>query len=214
MKAALTYTFLVAVAIFLVGSGTASAAIITQYTFTGDTYSATTVASNVSATDYDTSAANKAFDSGEGNPSPSITSDGYNVAGKYYFFSLTVDGGYELELENLTFDYRFDTGGGGAPDYDVSYSTDAFATVDISIGSGTVSRHNTNWTTGVAASDTLPTSGLTGTVSFRLTVSNAPSMDKKWLHDNVTVNGSVIPEPATLAVLLIGSLALLRKRKA
>ncbi len=34
-----------------------------------------------------------------------------------------------------------------------------------------------------------------------------------WRFDNVTINGNVIPEPATLAMLLMGGLAMLRRRR-
>ncbi len=212
MKVERTYAFLVAGAIFLVVSGTASAAIITQYTFydSGDTYSATTEASNITASDYDTNASNRAFSSDvpTGGGPTSITSDGWNVADKYYFFSLTVDGGYELTLDSLTFDYSADAS--GVDTYDVRYSTDGFGS-STSIGSGALTKDGTWYS--VAANTGLPDTGLTGTVSFRMYGSGANSAGKDWLHDNVTVNGSVIPEPATLGLLVLGGLTLLRRRR-
>ena len=214
MKVGRAYAFLVAGVLFLVASGTASAALIAQYTFydSGDTYSATTAASNVTPSVYDTNASNKAFSSDvpTGGGPTSITSDGWNVADMYYFFSLDVDGGYELTLDDLTFDYSADAS--GVASYDVRYSTDGFATAGTSIGNGALIKDGTWYS--VAADPGTPISGLTGTVSFRLYGSGANNAGKDWLHDNVTVNGSVIPEPATLGLLVLAGLARLRRRRA
>ncbi len=133
-------------------------------------------------------------------------------------FMATADG---VTLEDLTFDYQFTSGGGvnqvaAHPDsgiFDVSILDGSLATLStVQIGPLGTADVASNIGTGIVAdfADVALTNGSTYTLRF--TASSNASSGNNVAVDNFSLNGTV-PEPGSLALLGLGGLAMLRRRR-
>lgn len=215
--------------LFLMGSivfaSAARGAIISQYSFTGATLnrSATTVASDVTAgniTDAPTVNNNPTVvltrTTGVGyatEPVLSAARANFNESSVrdnvYFTFSVAANAGNELDLSSLTFNVA--RGGASTPrDYDIRTSLDAFATS----------------LTGIVAIDTArPTfapasidlSGaqfqhLTSPLTFQFRFFT-PGVSQNVDFDDITLNGTVVPEPNGLAMVVLTAGWMFRRRQ-
>ena len=190
--------------------GTCRADVIALYTFEGPSLTNSAGAPNVSVSDFQyVGSGSTNFFSGNGSAwGFSSTSWPTNaVIGGVYAFSLTLDLGYSLSLSNVTFDnYRSAT---GPTDCGVQFSTNggsSWTTIEsFNLPAGST------WYTRQA--DVITFSGATGTVDFRIYATNASLAAGTFRIDNVTVNGSTIPEPTTSFLVGLGLLTLLAFRR-
>ena len=215
--------------LFLMGSivfaSAARGAIISQYSFTGTTLnrSATTVASDVTAgniTDAPTVNNNPTVvltrTTGVGyatEPVLSAARANFNESSVrdnvYFTFSVAANAGNELDLSSLTFNVA--RGGASTPrDYDIRTSLDSFATS----------------LTGIVAINTarpaftpvsIDLSGaqfqhLTSPLTFQFRFFTA-GVSQNVDFDDITINGTVAPEPNTLALLAIAGSWMFRRRQ-
>jgi hypothetical protein len=124
----------------------------------------------------------------------------------FFDFSFTINAGYQLDLSSVTF-YGRSTPSGAAT-YDMQVSTNLGVSF-ASIGSG-AQLIDSSWQSHTANSS-LPT-GVTGQIEFRLYGYGASGSGSFGL-DTVVVNGTVIPEPGTMALMGIGLLGLTYLRR-
>ena len=125
-----------------------------------------------------------------------------------------------LTLEDMSFDYQFITGSGGNQGTAHLNS----GVIDVSILDGSLSQLSTvnvgplgtsdaasNSGTGILAdfADVALTNGQTYTLRF--TVSSNATAGNNIAIDNLSLNG--VPEPATMSLLALGGIAMLRRRK-
>lgn len=192
--------------------------IIVKYDF-GPTYATRTLApsaeaDNISGSDFGytgSSSADYTEHSGYG--------EAYNVYGgwddisytDYFYFTVTIDDGWSLDVTSLQFDSKVSNMYG--PEYArVTYVINPENIIEDNIDiwySGWQDDDATN-----TAMATPPTGqGLTGDVIFRIYAKGAGSGGGGFAVDNVILNGIVTPEPATIALLGLGSLTLLRRKR-
>ncbi|MEX0653001.1 MAG: PEP-CTERM sorting domain-containing protein [Phycisphaeraceae bacterium] len=162
------------------------------------------------------------INTGDGNPAPEFAQKPTGVANSqaealsndsYWSFTISPNTGFHVDLDSLTFDVLV-----ANPSFPINYyvssSVDGF---DSPIG-GVVTGATGNYT---VARDPIDLSGaayqsLTETVEFRMYLWSPESggtAGSRWGFDNVTLNGSVIPEPASLALLGAGGLLMLMRRR-
>jgi len=150
--------------------------------------------------------------------------------GRYYQWSITADAGLEVTYETLDISlFRGIQGPNhGAEKWDLRASTDAFASVDVDLGTFDISSSGADVQTTFLGHDLSALGTQTGTVTFRLygydytsasDFSGLGNDDGAWLiHGsgvNPTVGGSVaaagsaVAEPAPFALAVAGLLGLL-----
>lgn len=147
-----------------------------------------------------------------------LTGQGFQVAGgwdtsaidsssQYFSFTLNIDSGYELTLEDFGFAYQ------SSENISIAafFSTDGFVTSQ-QLGTN-IAVTDTN--VGVASLTGLGISGLDGPVNFRIYGFNAATGAGALEIDEVWSQGSLapIPEPASALLGSLGVLALLRRRR-
>jgi hypothetical protein len=222
MKSCHLCCFVVSIVV-LTFNGLARGSIISQYSFTGNTLSATTVDPNATAGSI-TGSPNVnnqptsvlTFVTGVGyatEPSLGAQRANTNEAGTrsnvFFTFTVAPNAGYDLNLSSLT----FNVARGGAStvrDYDVRSSLDGFATS----------------LTGVVPINTArpvftPVSIDLSAPQFQLLVSPltfqvryfTPTVSQNVDFDDITLNGVVVPEPssAALALATIGTWMIRRR---
>lgn len=162
-----------------------------------------------------------------------VTEQSFN-AGLYFQFVLTPDAGYQLDLNAITLDFGASRGGGAPNSFTSNLllrsSVDGYAN-DIASTPTPVTITNTTstltWLTGVSFDLSGPAyDNVSAPLTFRMYIfDNSQKLEEadKTANgmitrlDNITVDGavSVIPEPGTLALLLIGlgSAVLLRRKR-
>ena len=133
--------------------------------------------------------------------------NGIDLASQYLEFTMTIDSGFEFQLDDFGFGYQ----SGENITIAAFYSTDGFATSN-QLGSNT-SVTNTN--TSAAILTDLGISGLDGIVDFRFYGFNAATGNAALEIDEVWMQGSftTVPEPSAAILSSLGVLALLRRRK-
>jgi len=179
---------------------------------------ATTVIAQVEASLFDTSPAQQPLQIEGGTvqgspPSPGnlFNNDLWNVSddSRFYEFTVTVSNGFGLDVQSLEFWER--SGVNRATNIFVRYSVDNFENdlLRIEPPDG-FAWENVN----VDLASSGVNSGLTGSVTFRIHAQGTPEAETRFQVDHVQLNGQVIPEPASVALLLLsfGALALLRHR--
>jgi hypothetical protein len=124
---------------------------------------------------------------------------------KYFEFTITPNAGFLLDLTSLTFDAA--RGGGGTPrGYVVRSSLNSFAT-DLA----TADLLTVRPTYTPVSIDLSGFADAAGAVTFRV-YSYSPGAGSSVDYDNITVNGSVVPEPAT-GLLGVSGIVLLTVRR-
>jgi hypothetical protein len=140
---------------------------------------------------------------------------------EHYYFSVAADTGYQLDLSEIGFLIRND-GSTAADSFQVWMSTDGFdsftgsATANTSfVGSGSIESQGAT-SDNFGTTDSFTLSGIVEQVEFRIYIfgedgnsSQSTRIDKVYLDGSV----SVIPEPTSLALLGLGGLAILRRRR-
>jgi hypothetical protein len=202
--------------IAIVFGGTVHAAIISQYTFTDAVGSpgvlnraATTVADDVTAgniTNAPGGAVTLVRTTSQGYPAEPVLSAARNVDGPHQvFFTFDVDAnaGFHLDLSSLTFDVS--RGGGSTPrTYDIRTSADNFMTSLTGVVPILTTRTPP---LSVFTPVTVPLSGpqfqnLSSPLTFQFRFFT-PGVSQNIDFDNITVNGTVVPEPGILALLAV-----------
>jgi hypothetical protein len=127
----------------------------------------------------------------------------------YFYFTVTIAPGWSLDVSSLEFDS--DVGSMSGPEYAKVTCDNAVIETDIFIWAS-------GWQYGSyrnIAADFLPT-GLTGSVEFHIYAKETEmGYGGSFAVDNVILNGTVsqVPEPATIGILGLGALTLLRRKK-
>lgn len=148
--------------------------------------------------------------SGENQGTPTSTDN-------YFFFTLEADPGFALDLTSLKYDFWVSSGSGVA----TAATVEAFVSVDggAFVSFGSTSSSDTGAAGDVAAVGTanLDLSSITGaeSVEVRLGVgySSGNSDSASGFLQGVQLEGDVVPEPGSLALLGLGGLCVLRRRR-
>lgn len=114
-------------------------------------------------------------------------------------------------LDNVVLTYATEGTGTGANTHKWEYSTDYGATWTVM--SSHAAQQTTTWVVHTVSFDGVfaSTAGLDRNL-IRCTVSGATGTNGNNRFDNVVVRGDIVPEPATLVLLALGGLALIRRK--
>jgi len=129
---------------------------------------------------------------------------------KYFVFALQPDLNYELDL--LQLEFLTARGGAGTPrGWGLRSSADGYA---ATIAGADITTVRPTWS---SITVPLPASyfeGITGPVTFRMYL-YSPADGSTIEFDNVRLIGeaTLVPEPATMSLLALGALALVRRRR-
>ena len=195
---------------------TAQGAELARYSFTaGSRASSDTDLNSIASTFNDGPGLIGTVDNGVGNPAPSLragASDttssqaGALAANDYFFFTIAPGSSFfaggEIDLTSLTFD-RANTGGFTSTFF-VRSSVDAFAT---NLGGTSYTTSSTTFTSATITLTDPSFQDLTVPVEFRFYLyDDTGSGSNRTFIDNVVLNGTAIPEPATYMLLGLGVL--------
>jgi hypothetical protein len=163
-----------------------------------------------------TSASNNAGASAGNNAGLAVFSGAFSGATSSYFeFTLTPNAGFAVQFTGITFGSR--STGTGPQTLSVRTSADAFA---ADAGAATVA-NNSVWV-GVAPTISAPVIGAFDTpLTIRIYgsgVVGVPAINTTtWRIDDMTVNATAvsaaIPEPTTLALLSVGAVGIIARRR-
>lgn len=197
----------------------ADADILANYPFTGSLRASTDGDPNTSASDIsDGVGISSSVDATRGNPSPSITVSADQIDGTtngaavtandYISFTLTPGVGVTVNLTSLTLDAFNYTNDGtfSAESYFLRSSTNGFTT---NIGTTQNILAGSNGTITPASFDLSGAAfqGLTSPIEFRLFYQDSGAdPDRGLAFDNIILNGTVVPEPATWMLMGVGLL--------
>lgn len=225
-------TTLAALAGLLLTAGSASAAVIAEYTFLNSNVTSSDTELNSTAQNF---AKTSSDDLGYSNSGDNAFARSQALAGtdeaaaianaEYFSFTVSANTGYELDLtsltytslHNTTYDQSATPDGSATMNFFVRSSVDGYAT---NVGSVFSQDWNTNDSRTITLSGNSAFQDLTGDITFRLyayeSVELNTNQGARW--DNVVLNGAVVavPEPGAYA-LLAGCLGLtwvmLRRRR-
>ena len=211
-----------AVATIGVFASATNAAVLVQYNFDAGTTSATaglvpsTVDSNVTSNTFSGVGAipntgggvtNTNYASGNPNTGLAINFQGWPTGavdpGDYYTFTITPKAGIRMNIDNITLDERSSSTGPRnmvirSNNNDINYNTNIGGPFTLSpVQNGTNPPNNgfSTYTTGTLGSSF---TNLTQAVTFRIYGYNAGGTGGTMRLDNVTVNGTAVPEPLTM----------------
>jgi hypothetical protein len=209
-----------------------SADVVAQYNFSAD-LNATSSDANVTANAFTVGAGISG--SGRSGSSQSLfarasVTDAANqislanaiTANDYFSFTVDVDAGFEMDLTSFTFDAGYTRNGSFTGKQFKTYlltSIDGFntggligsETVDATVNGGSLQYPNGTTTISLAGAQY---QDLTGSTEFRLYISdNTGATDYIHRIDNVTLNGTVIPEPGTISMISAAGLGILFIRR-
>jgi len=224
MMFARTFTVLTLVGGLTLAAGSAHAGLLAEYTFNGGSDASTAGSPDATASTM-TDAGSTDISSGTGtlfirsNNTPT-TDPGGLAAVSFAEFSITPTGP-ALNYDNITGSLEADAGNFWAAHYSVYTSTDGFSSNSVFHGTASDSSG------GGSSPFDIDLSSLTnvaGTLTFRLVPTAEffvnddgeiePATAGKIIRlDNVRVNGEVIPEPASAAMIGLGGLLILARRR-
>ena len=222
----------------LAGHAVAVPITLVQYTFptahgagveTGSGFNPTTIAAGIDAL-YNMAVRDTAntITIGTENPTPNYASqpvlrvdpDGSSSSlaqaitnNKYFVFSISPEDGYYLDL--LRLDFNAARGGAGAPrGWGLRSSADLFATT---LGSSDIGTVRPNWTAYSVPLTAAYFDQVTDALTFRVYI-YSPADGSTIEFDDITLVGEAfleqaVPEPATLSLVALGILGLLRRRR-
>ena len=135
----------------------------------------------------------------------------------YFQFTLEADGAFELDLSSIYFDAASGGDSSSTRQFQLRYSTDGFtthtalATETASPITGSIAPFQSNWLRYTYSLASLPDTS--DTVTFRIYGTTGHAV-RQIRFDNLTVEGSVIPEPSTYVLLSAGlaMIVILRRR--
>ena len=223
----------------------AKAAVLVQFNFNAENFTASTVASGISLTDFNAGAPvdNLVFGNGAAGAwgdartfaQPGISglatdfflNSGGGDANRFTAFTLTYTGTDSVTLDSFTFNSRdtFGADNGFKLQYKLGLASAADRTIvgpqsqpqtttDIT-GSTRTIINSTAWQspsaidlTGITLADRTLTNGEEFSVYFVNSIGN-----NTWSNDNFTLNGTIIPEPSTYAMVGLGVLGFCLRRK-
>jgi hypothetical protein len=212
-----------AAAVLATVAGTASADVITSWTNFGQPGDQAASPVNVEATNVTGIDMTRGAGLGANTGGNSLNSNGWDGldADDYISFGFTVDAGYSVDLDTFWFGSRSSNSGPG--DMGVFYSVDGFTTPIY-----TFTQSGTNFNNAIA--DVSALTGLTGTVEFRIAALSDTRADggtgisgsgtfRVGDHfdgsnfTEVRFEGTVVPAPASAALLGLGGLVAVRRRR-
>jgi hypothetical protein len=134
----------------------------------------------------------------------------------YFQFTVTPGAGQTIDFSSISLDVA--KGGGSARGFSIASSADSYATLFSSLAG-----HPTAYdaAAGIAPQEDIYTnyafdlsslSDITTATTFRV-YSWSGAATNTIYYDNITLNGSAVPEPASAALGAIGLLTLLRRRR-
>jgi len=140
--------------------------------------------------------------------------------GTFFSFTLTPDAGRTISLDSITFDAAAGTGGPSNrqfylfADKTTYTSGNVLASASTIAGSPLLPYNTTTFDQGFFADLTGSAfQNITDSVTFRVYIAT-PNVSQNVGFDNITINGTVIPEPATYALLGgLSALALVVSRR-
>ncbi len=142
----------------------------------------------------------------------SSTTEAGAVASQYIEFTLdTPSASFGLDLDTLTLDLLR---GGSTGDRNLFLRT-SLDGYTANISPGVVTAPASSTLTTFTFADTPLYNSVQGSVTFRLYTYNSAGINRSVRVDNIVVDGAVIPEPTTFAMLLggLGIVSLLRRRR-
>ena len=209
------------------------AAVIAEYNFGAD-LAATTEGANVTASDIGLSSGLAGYGgrSGTGGGCFYARSSGTGVTdlagaitdNDYLTFTIDVASGYEMDLTSMTLEQGYTRNSSYTGKFltaNLLTSVDGFTSADsvsditsyATISDSGSLPHYQTWTIDSEFSGA-EFQGLTGSTEFRFYLTdNTNSADIIHRMDDIVLNGTVIPEPATLCLLGLGSLVALKRKK-
>lgn len=204
---------------------TADGALISAFTFTGPSSTASTSVVEVTTSAFADGDGTVDFSTTIGNPAPSVFKsytdlpDGAFNSTAWLGFSVSPNAGYELDLTSLEFDVRRDQVSGmnasnAQVTIEVRASLDGFST-DSTIGSYVLTANGGNFTADLSYVLTTQDLVLPQTLGLRLYLRDGgrTGTDIGFYLDNVELYGTVaaivvVPEPTSLALCGLGALGM------
>ncbi len=144
---------------------------------------------------------------------PTSFSSPVTASTRYIQFTLAPESGTTISLSSITLDAA-KGGTSSTRSFRLGYSTDGFTTA-TDLGGADFGSTPGAWAFGNFSFDVSAITALqttSNTVTFRL-FGKVPGDNTQIGYDNITINGSVVPEPASLALLGLGGLGLIGRRR-